>query len=188
MNEEKYQMIANLQKEVRKLQKEMLAIRETLAPEEVSNYTFETKNGEKSLADFFGENYELLVIHNMGKACSYCSLWADGINGFTKQLLSRVPFVVVSPDDLATQKAIAEKRNWQFDMASDSKKDFTTAMGFYTEKSGYYPGFSTFKKQDGKIYRINYDYFGPGDVYASIWHIFDLLPLKTNQWQPIKSA
>jgi predicted dithiol-disulfide oxidoreductase (DUF899 family) len=49
--------------------------------DEVRNYSFSTLNGDSNLMDFFGKNDKLLVIHNMGDACRYCTLWADGIYG-----------------------------------------------------------------------------------------------------------
>jgi predicted dithiol-disulfide oxidoreductase (DUF899 family) len=53
---------------------------------EVRNYTFTTIDGETSLLDMFGGKDRLLLIHNMGQGCRYCTLWADGFNGFLPHL------------------------------------------------------------------------------------------------------
>ncbi|TVS08776.1 MAG: DUF899 domain-containing protein, partial [Phycisphaerales bacterium] len=46
--------------------------------EPVGEYAFTTSDGEVSLADLFAGKRDLLIIHNMGKRCSYCTMWADG--------------------------------------------------------------------------------------------------------------
>jgi predicted dithiol-disulfide oxidoreductase (DUF899 family) len=125
-----------------------------------------------------------MVIHNMGKGCSYCTLWADGFNGFVKPLNDRVPFVLVSPDKPSVQKEFAESRGWTFKMLSASESTFTKDLGFEKEEKKYWPGVSTFVRKEGKIFRVNYDFFGPGDYYCSVWHLFDLLPKGENAWKP----
>jgi hypothetical protein len=61
-------------------------------------------------------------------------------------------------------------------------------MGFVQEgedQSCYLPGVSTFRKTPkGAIVRIAKDYFGPGDPYCSIWHLFDLLAEGPAGWEP----
>ena len=60
----------------------------------------EKTNPEKvsSQESSFGSKDRLLLIHNMGAKCSYCTLWADGINGILSQLENEVSVVLVSPD------------------------------------------------------------------------------------------
>ena len=67
---------------------------ETSAPAvEVPAYRFQTLSGEVSLLDLFAGRDVLFAIHNMGQACRYCTLWADGLNGFLPHLEDR--FAVV---------------------------------------------------------------------------------------------
>ena len=70
--------ISSLQDEIQKNRKEILMLREQLIPERVENYSFTSHEAEGKvyLKDLFGETGELVVIHNMGKKCNYCSLWA----------------------------------------------------------------------------------------------------------------
>src|SRR5688572_16261301 len=56
------------------------------------------------IADLFGDKNDLILIHNMGKGCRYCTLWADGINGIHDHLANRAALVLVSPDSPQTQK------------------------------------------------------------------------------------
>ncbi len=44
-------------------------------PAEVPDYDFRTEGGTVSLSDMFGDRDRLLVIHNMGQGCRYCTLW-----------------------------------------------------------------------------------------------------------------
>ena len=63
---------------------------------EVTNYSFSTLNEETSLMDLFGEKDKLLLIHNMGQGCRYCTLWADGFNGFVQHIESTISVALVS--------------------------------------------------------------------------------------------
>lgn len=185
MNTSVYEKIKALQGEIAKKQKEIEALREQVELEPVQDYTLTDWSGKDVLlSSLFNERNELMVIHNMGKRCVYCTLWADGLNGFVEHLNSRAPFVVVSPDAPEVQKEFAESRGWKFNMLSAKDSTFTHDLGFEPEPQTYWPGVSTFVRKDGKIYRRAYDHFGPGDAYCSIWHLFDLLPQKSNGWQP----
>ena len=62
-------------------------------------------------------------------------------------------------------------------------------MGFQREDeehmSGYRPGVSIFHQgRDGAVIRVSKDAFGPGDLYCSVWHLFDLLPAGPGDWGP----
>lgn len=155
-------------------------------PEPVQDYVLLTDDDTPvRLSELFGDKSDLIVIHNMGKQCPYCTLWADGFNGVTHQLESRAAFVVISPDDPSTQREFARSRGWRFRMASAKGSDFPRDMGFYQE-DGYWPGISTFRKQpDGSLARIAWSYLGPGDPFCSVWHIFDMLPEGADGWEPI---
>jgi len=39
------------------------------------------ENKDVRLSSLFGSNKDLILIHNMGRQCSYCTMWADGFNG-----------------------------------------------------------------------------------------------------------
>ena len=185
MNEQIYQQIDELQAEITKKRKEINGLRQKLENEEIQDYSLRDAGGQEVLlSSLFDDRDELLVVHNMGKACKYCTLWADEINGVAKPLADRVPIVIVSPDSPGVQQAFAAGRGWTLPMLSAADSTFTQDMGFYKEGDGYWPGVSSFIRKEGKIYRHTYDHFGPGDTYSSVWHFYDLLPKRVNGWQP----
>ena len=48
----------------------------------IPSYCLAAKKGGTILLGMFGEHDMLLLIHNMGQGCRYCTLWADGFTGF----------------------------------------------------------------------------------------------------------
>lgn len=185
MNESLYEEIAALQKEIEEKREKILELRSKAELESINDYELKDRNGkEVMLSSLFDERDELMVIHNMGKRCTYCTLWADGFNGLALPLADRMPFVVVSPDAPAVQKEFAESRGWKFNMLSADGTTFIKDLGFEPEPKSYWPGVSALIRKDGKIYRASYDHFGPGDAYCSVWHLFDLFPKKDAGWQP----
>ncbi|MFN8285914.1 MAG: DUF899 family protein [Chitinophagales bacterium] len=185
MNESLYTDIEALQKEIDKKREQILALRAKLELEPVNDYTLKDRNGkEVLLSSLFDERNELLVIHNMGKKCAYCTLWADGFNGFALPLADRMPTVLISPDPPEVQKEFADSRGWTFKMLSANGTNFIKDLGFEPEPNRYWPGASALIRKEGKIYRASKDFFGPGDTYCSVWHLYDLFPQGTNGWQP----
>lgn len=138
------------------------------------------------LSELFGEKDDLIVVHNMGKHCAYCTTWADGFNGVVQHLEDRAAFVVVSPDAPDVQASFADSRGWRFRMVSTGDSTFTADMGYSTEKDSktwYMPGYSTFRRDpDGSIRRVGRDFFGPGDRYLSIFHMFRMLDGGVGDW------
>ena len=149
--------------------------------QEVQDYVFKDVKEEVKLSELFGKKDELVLIHNMGSHCTYCTMWADGFNGVLPHLEDRAAFVVVSSDSPALQSKFAKSRNWKFKMVS-AEISFAKAMGFFSK--GFMPGVSVFQKKGGKIYRVAKDYFGPGDKYCGVWHLFSLLPKGSDKWEP----
>ena len=178
--------IESLEESLIENKKKLADLRRKFLKKEISDYVFLTHDGlEVKLSELFGDKDELLLIHNMGKGCPYCTLWADGFNGVLQHLENRAPFVVVSPDDYQTQKAFAEGRGWKFNMVSSHGTSFFKDLGFENAKGGAMPGVSSFEKSnDGKIYRVARTSFGPGDDYCAVWHLFDLLPKGSDGWAP----
>lgn len=157
------------------------------SPHEVKDYSFTAWNGEQiKLSQLFHGKDDLILIHNMGKQCPYCTVWADGMNGFVPYLEDRASFVLVSNDPIEVQKAFAASRGWKFKMCSSNNTPFFQEMGFTDAKDGSpWPGVSTFRKEkDGKILRIAKAYFGPHDGFCGLWSLFDLLKDGVGDWNP----
>ncbi len=180
------EQIKSLQEQINEKNKELLQLKMQLGGAGVSNYTLYNKEGAAtSFYSLFGDKDELLIIQNMGKSCSYCTLWADGLNGSAKHISNRINWALVSPDKPAVLKEFAESRNWQFEVYSCHDNSFKQDLGFIWANGTSAPGFSVFKKTgDGKVIHFAYDWFGPGDQFSPIWHFMNYFPNGNNNWSP----
>lgn len=164
-------------------------MRETLAtvePQPVRDYEFSTIDGPVRLSDLFGDREDLIAVHNMGVSCSYCTLWADGYNGIHPHVAARAAFVVSSPDRPMVQKQFADSRGWTFPMVSHAGSSFAADMGYVSEKGGWMPGVSVFRREGDAIVRVSSTGFSPGDDYCTLWHFFDLLPGGVGDWPAVR--
>src|SRR4051812_40588375 len=92
--------IEALENEIAEKMKELAALRRAETPKPISDYELIAWDGKRvKLSELFGGKDELILVHNMGKGCSYCTLWADSFIGITKHLEDRAAFVLTSPDD-----------------------------------------------------------------------------------------
>jgi predicted dithiol-disulfide oxidoreductase (DUF899 family) len=176
--------ITALEKDVYEKLNKLGELKRAEPPEAVKNYTLKGADGTVELADLFSGHDDLIVVHNMGKSCPYCTLWADGFSGVAKHLASRAGFALVSPDPVSVQQDFKQSRNWRFPVYSAEGSSFIKDMGFESENGGPEPGMSTFVKRDDGIYRIASSPFGPMDPFAGIWHMFALLENGADGWQP----
>jgi predicted dithiol-disulfide oxidoreductase (DUF899 family) len=154
-------------------------MRETLAavePQEVKDYELAGRDGPVRLSQLFGEHEDLILIHNMGVSCSYCTLWADGYNGIHQHVVQRAGFAVSSPDAPGVQRRFAESRGWRFPMVSHAGSTFAADMGYVSTKGGWMPGVSVFRRDGDTLLRVSDTGFSPGDDFCTLWHFFDLLP------------
>ena len=187
--------IETLQETIKEKREELIKLLKTQQHKAVSDYKFAGQyDGEAiNLSQLFGQKTDLIVIHNMGQRCRYCTLWADGFNGIFKHLQDRAGFVLVSNDDVETQKQFRASRGWQFTMVSAKGTSFFADMGFTFPKESnqasqwgsFSPGISTFSKNEkGEIFRIASRSFGPGDDFCTAWHMFNLLADGAAGWEP----
>jgi predicted dithiol-disulfide oxidoreductase (DUF899 family) len=174
--------LAGYRREIAALRDKMRALQERVEPEEVPDYTFAGADGPVRLSQLFGGSDTLFVIHNMGKGCPNCTLWADGFNGVLAHLEDRAAFVVTSPDDPATQAEFAASRNWRFRMVSHAGTGFAADMGYRDAGGGWLPGVSVFRRQGDRLLRVSDAGFEPGDDFCAVWHLFDLIPEGTAGW------
>jgi predicted dithiol-disulfide oxidoreductase (DUF899 family) len=178
--------IVELSQQIETLKAKLSEARRRRPQEPVRDYVLLGADGVPvSLSSLFGDKKDLIVVHNMGRGCAYCTLWADGFNGVVPHLEDRAAFVVVSPDEPGVQAAFADSRGWRFRMASAAGSDFTRDMGYEDTPGDYMPGFSAFRRlADGTIVRTGRDFFGPGDDYCSPWRLFDTLDGGVGEWEP----
>jgi predicted dithiol-disulfide oxidoreductase (DUF899 family) len=168
--------LADYRRQIASIREKMRETQAAVEPQEVRNYEFSTVGGTVRLSDLFGDRDDLILIHNMGVACSYCTLWADGYNGIHQHVVARAAFAASSPDRPAVQQKFAESRGWKFPMVSHAGSTFAADMGYVSEKGGWMPGVSVFRREGSDIVRVSNTGFSPGDDFCTLWHFFDLLP------------
>ena len=141
--------------------------------EDVRNYGFATLSGETTLLDLFAGRNQLLVIHNMGQGCRYCTLWADGLNGVLDHLESALSVVLVSKDAPELQRRFANARGWRFRLASHGGGDYMSEQSVIAGQ-GNMPGAVVYERDGERIVRRDSCAFGPGDLYSPVWHLLAL--------------
>ncbi|MBM7095407.1 DUF899 family protein [Bacillus sp. H-16] len=179
--------IMQLEQELLEKKRKIKQLRRQIQGEPVRNYCFLSSNDkEVTILDLFGDHDELIVIHNMGKSCSYCTMWADGFNSIYHHIRKRAAFVVASPDLPSVQEDISAERSWIFPMISTTNNTFTEDTGFKKDDLTS-PGVSVFTKdKDQNLFHHTSSRFGPGDEYCVVWSLFDLLPTESEGYHPEK--
>lgn len=180
------EQVDELEYQLQDIKQKLAELRRQRPREEIRDYQLLDSEGrEASLSSLFGDQSNLILVHNMGRNCSYCTMWADGFNGLLPHLESRAAFALTSPDKPEAQKEFVQARGWNFPVYSTAGTGFTADMGFDDEKEGLMPGVSVFTKETGgKMYRVSRAEFGPCDNFCAVWHFFDLLPEGIDGWEP----
>lgn len=175
--------IVELEKQIFDLTAQLNELRKANREGEVPNYAFDMLDGETTLLEMFGDRDKLLVIHNMGQGCRYCTLWADGFNGIIPHIESVMSLVLVSKDSPAVQRRFANSRNWQFRMASHGNGLYNDEQLLMKNMPGM-PGAVVYERDGDTIYRKNTCVFGPGDIYSSMWNLLGLAGMGEAEWTP----
>ncbi len=175
--------IEELERQIADLTEQVNAMRRNAVAREVPDYTLQTLSGEVRLSEIFAGHEMLLAIHNMGQRCRYCTLWADGINGFLPHLESVMGVALLSKDPPDEQRLFANSRGWRFRLASHGGgpyiREQTTMQG-----QDNMPGAVLYERQQGRILRKNAVVFGPGDMFCSAWNILAMAGLGGENWTP----
>jgi predicted dithiol-disulfide oxidoreductase (DUF899 family) len=93
-------------------------------------YVFDTDDGEKTLAELFGDRSQLIVYHFMwrreyGEGCVGCTFLADHLDGANQHLSHHdVSVVVVSRAPLDGLQEFKKRMRWQFPWVSSLRSDF----------------------------------------------------------------
>jgi predicted dithiol-disulfide oxidoreductase (DUF899 family) len=175
--------ISDLEQEIAELTQKLNRLRKALPPREVGNYSFSTLNGSETLLDLFGDKDRLLMIHNMGQGCRYCTLWADGFNGFLPHLESALSVALVSKDPPETQQRFASSRGWRFHLASHGGGEYIQEQSVIAGSANM-PGAVVYQRSGDAIVRGSSCAFGPGDLYCSMWGLLALAGLGEEEWTP----
>lgn len=178
--------VQRIESEIAELRKQLVQARKQAAAMSVQDYALRGVDGsEVRLSALFNGKPDLIIVHNMGRKCPYCTLWADGLIGFAKHLENRAGFALCSADEPEVARQFAASRGWPYRVVSGHGSPFAHDMGFEPKPGEPWPGVSTFRRAaDGSITRIGAASFGPGDDFCSIWHMLDLLRDGAAGWEP----
>ncbi len=177
------QEIREIEQKIYQLTLQLNELRKEHLAEEVANYEFNTLNGSVRLMDLFAHHEQLMLIHNMGQACRYCTLWADGINGFLPHLETVMSVVLVSKDSPEEQHRFANERGWRFRLASHERGPYLAEQSVMVDGSNM-PGVVVYQRCKEKILRRNSAMFGPNDQFCSMWSLLSLAGRGTEDWTP----
>jgi predicted dithiol-disulfide oxidoreductase (DUF899 family) len=175
--------ITKLESQIFELTTRLAELRAESPGTEVKNYLFSTLNGQSTLLELFGDQDKLLLIHNMGQGCRYCTLWGDGLNGFVPHLESAMALALVSKDAPELQRRFANSRGWRFQLASHGGGDYITEQTVM-EGAENMPGAVVYERRGDAIFRKNSCVFGPGDLYCSIWPFLGMAGMSESDWTP----
>jgi predicted dithiol-disulfide oxidoreductase (DUF899 family) len=99
-------------------------------------YTLQTADGPKTLAELFDGRSQLLIYHFMfgpsyGAGCPVNSSMADSFDSLIPHLKARdVTLIAVSGAPIENLEAYRERMGWNFTWASSYESDFNTDVGF----------------------------------------------------------
>lgn len=175
--------IKKLESEISERTQKIEKLRKKAKPVEVKNYIFQTHTGKTTLLDLFGTKTKLLMIHNMGQACRWCTSWADAINGVLPHLESEFAVVLTSKDSPETQRVFALSRHWEFFLASHGGTEYIIEQSV-TAGGKNDPGIVCYERKGKTIFRKNSSEFGPGDVFNPLFHIVTLGGIGMEEFTP----
>ena len=173
------------------------------------DYTFDTPEGRRALADLFEGRRQLLVQHFMlgpgwAEGCPSCSYMADHLDGMQVHLMHRdVTLRVVSRAPLAEIERFRARMGWRFRWVSSHGSDFNRDFGVsFTQQeiaSGEVrynyvtqafpaeeaPGISVFYKDDADQVFHTYSTYGRGvEVMMGTYELLDLTPKGRDEHHP----
>ncbi|MDA0803849.1 MAG: DUF899 family protein [Planctomycetota bacterium] len=185
--------ISELSERIMALKNERASLMRARPREIVSDFVFTRLDGSRcTLSELMGESDELLVVHNMGKKCRYCAIWADGFVGIARHLATRAPFVLCANDPPEVARETAARRGWTFQVVCNTKqpdgRGFSQSLGYGTDDD-VHPGISAFRRvrrDDGgtELTHTAHAPFGPGDDFCAVWPVLELLGIGVDDWSP----
>lgn len=203
------QALLSLEKEETKLRDKVRAERLALPWVKVDKaYTFDTPEGQKSLADLFDGRSQLVVYHFMygpdwEAGCPGCSFLADHIDGMLPHLNHHdVTMIAASRAPLEKLMAYRRRMGWKFPWVSSHGSDFNfdyhvsftkeelasgKVMYNYRETPSEdahdeLPGLSAFfKDEDGTVYHTYSDYARGGEELLGTLMVLDRAPKGRNE-------
>jgi predicted dithiol-disulfide oxidoreductase (DUF899 family) len=175
--------IAKLENEMYERAQKIEKLRKEAKPVPVKNYAFQSLTGKVTLLDLFGAKDKLIVIHNMGQGCRWCTAWADGINGILTHLESEFAVALVSKDAPELQRAFAQGRQWRYTMVSHGGGEYIAEQTVRPGETNM-PGVVCYERNKDQIFRKNSSVFGPGDAFNPLFHLATLAGVGFEEFTP----
>ena len=172
-----------LEQEIYQLTQKLYGLRRASDRAPVADYEFATATGPVSLRALFEQQDQLLVIHNMGQGCRFCTLWADGLNGLLPHLEAALSVVLVSEDPPSVQRQFAGARGWRFRMASHGGGRYIQEQSVVPGEDNM-PGAVVYERAGEQLYRRSSAVFGPGDLYCPAWGLLALAGIGEPEFTP----
>jgi predicted dithiol-disulfide oxidoreductase (DUF899 family) len=168
-------------------------------------YVFAAPDGQKSLADLFGRNSQLIIHHfmwrwDLDQGCPSCSLEADHAEGALIHLRNHdVSYVRVSRAPLDKLMAYNRRMGWTAPWVSSYGSDFNYDFGVsftkeqlaagkvaynYSLVEGFdeLPGLSVFAKdEDGTVYHTYSSYARGNEEVVGAFIYLDITPKGRNE-------
>ena len=201
-------------RELLRAEKELTRLRDQLAERRLAlpwvridkDYTFDTLDGPRKLADLFDGRSQLLVQHFMfapgwRQGCRSCSFMADHTDGMNRHLAHHdVTMIAVSRAPLEEIERFRRRMGWQFPWVSsngssfnyDFRVSFTPEQiasgrvdynfGEWQMTGEEWPGVSAFfKDETGNVFHT-YSTYGRGvEVMMGTYAMLDLAPKGRNE-------
>lgn len=171
-----------------------------------TDYTFDTLDGPRQLADLFDSRSQLLVQHFMfapgwKQGCRSCSFMADHTDGMNRHLANHdVTMIAVSRAPLEEIERFRRRMGWQFPWVSsngisfnyDFRVSFTPEeiasgriaynFGEWGMTGEEWPGVSAFFKDEAGDVFHTYSTFGRGvEVMMGTYAMLDIAPKGRNE-------
>ncbi len=188
------------EKEFTRLRDELCKERRSLPWTKVEKeYSFNTNEGQKELADLFDGRSQLIIYHFMygpdwgEQGCKSCSFLGDNFDSSIQHLKQRdVTMIAVSRNSLEKINAFKERMNWTFPWASSLGSDFNydfhvslkagipneyNYVDRTVEKDSEWPGMSVFyKSESGEIFHTYSNYARGLEDFINTYRLLDIVP------------
>jgi predicted dithiol-disulfide oxidoreductase (DUF899 family) len=150
------------------------------------DYTFETDDGTKTLAELFEGRAQLLVYHfmfepNQEAGCDGCSMFVDQIGHLAHLQARDTSFALVSRAPLAKIAAYRKRMGWTIPWYSSLESDFNVDFGVSPEtpqadayQDGESFGLSVFLRDGDRVFRTYFTSQRGVEALGSVWTFLDL--------------
>jgi predicted dithiol-disulfide oxidoreductase (DUF899 family) len=145
--------IAQLRQQVDELEAEIAALESALPRRHVADYELARPSGKTVLlSELFGERSFLVLVHNMGRECYFCRVYADELEAGYRLIEPRAALVYVGPDSPEELAEIVADRQYRAHVVCDAGTTLAADLGFSTEEHQRTPGVSILERtRDGDI-------------------------------------